>query len=90
MNKLLKLSVLVALAVGSSQLQAHSEHDKARFVATNGADDGSCDNVLRPCRSIAYAVSQANKGDRILVSSGEYKIESSEELFFLKSQLVPV
>jgi len=90
MNKLLKLSVLVALAAGSSQLQAHSEHDKARFVATNGADNSSCDNVLRPCRSIAYAVSQANKGDKILVASGEYSIETSEELFFLKSQLVPV
>jgi len=90
MNKLLKLSVLVALAAGSSQLQAHSEHDKARFVATNGTDDGSCDNVLRPCRSIAYAVSQANKGDRILVASGDYSIQSSEELFFLQSQLVPV
>lgn len=90
MNKLLKLSVLVALAAGSSQLQAHSEHDKARFVATNGANNSSCDNVLRPCRSIAYAVSQANKGDKILVASGEYSIESSEELFFLKSQLVPV
>ena len=69
---------------------AHSEHDKSRFVASNGIDKGRCDNVLRPCKTIAYAVSQANKGDKVLVASGEFTITSSEELFYLKSALVPV
>ena len=69
---------------------AHSEHDKARFVAETGKDTGKCDQVLRPCKSIAYAVQQANKGDKILVSAGEYTINSSEELFYLKSALVPI
>jgi choice-of-anchor B domain-containing protein len=69
---------------------AHSEHDKSRFVANNGVDKNRCDNVLRPCRTIAYAVKQANKGDKVLVASGEFTITSSEELFYLKSALVPV
>lgn len=69
---------------------AHSEHDKARFVATNGVDKDRCDNVLRPCKTIAYAVSQANKGDKVLVASGDFTITSSDKLFYLKSALVPV
>jgi len=69
---------------------AHSEHDKARFVAPQGQNIGKCDNVLRPCKTIAYAVSQANKGDKVLVSAGKYTVTTSEELFFFKSELVPV
>jgi choice-of-anchor B domain-containing protein len=81
----------VTSAILASHLAiAHSEHDKARFVAEQGKDTGKCDQVLRPCKTIAYAVQQANKGDKILVSSGEYTINSSEELFYLKSALVPI
>jgi choice-of-anchor B domain-containing protein len=68
----------------------HSEHDKSRFVSPDGSDNSRCDNVLRPCKSISYAVSQANKGDKILISSGEFQVTSSEELFYLKSSLVPI
>jgi choice-of-anchor B domain-containing protein len=81
----------ITLAILTNQLAfAHSEHDKARFVALQGKDTGKCEQVLRPCKTIAYAVQQANKGDRILVSAGEYTINSSEELFYLKSALVPI
>jgi choice-of-anchor B domain-containing protein len=81
---------IAGVLLTSSSLSAHSEHDKARFVALQGKDTGKCDQVLRPCKTIAYAVTQANKGDRILVASGEYIINSSEELFYLKSALVPI
>ena len=81
---------LLLFSVFSQYTFAHSEHDKARFVAPTGSDEGKCDNVLRPCKSIAYAVQQANKGDKVLVSSGKYSINSSEELFYLKSEIVPV
>lgn len=69
---------------------AHSEHDKARFVSPKGIDTGKCDHVVRPCGTIEYAVQQANKGDKVLVSAGKYSINSSEELFYLKSEIVPV
>jgi len=92
-----KLSLPIGIAIISiasfilpSNTFAHSEHDKSRFVDSNGVDKDRCDNVLRPCKTIAYAVSQANKGDKVLVSSGDFTITSSEELFFLKSALVPV
>ncbi|WP_286233371.1 choice-of-anchor B family protein [Thalassotalea sediminis] len=88
-------SILVAIAVlitalFSSQILAHSEHDRARFVAPDGQDIGKCDNALRPCQSIAYAVTQANKGDKVLVASGEYHINDANELFYLKSKIVPI
>ncbi|MGB2741701.1 MAG: choice-of-anchor B family protein [Cognaticolwellia sp.] len=81
---------VMATLLSSHLTSAHSEHDKARFVAPTGKDTGKCDQVLRPCETIAYAVQQANKGDKILVSAGEYTINSSEELFYLKSALVPI
>lgn len=85
-----KIFFVTAAMLASQVAIAHSEHDKARFVAEQGNDSGKCDQVLRPCKTIAYAVQQANKGDKILVASGEYTITSSEELFYLKSALVPI
>jgi len=90
MSRFLKpLSIFFLLSV-SLNSHGHSEHDKSRFVSPNGVDKGRCDNVLRPCKTIAYAVSQANKGDKVLVSSGEFEVSSSDELFNLKSSLVPI
>jgi len=74
----------------SSAVWAHAEHDRARFVAATGQDSGRCDSPVRACRSIAYAVKQANKGDKVLVASGEYSVGSGEDLFLLTSALVPV
>lgn len=92
-----KLSLPIGIAIISisslfisSNTFAHSEHDKSRFVAANGVDKERCDNVLRPCKTIAYAVSQAKKGDKVLVSSGTYSIESEDDLFYFKSGLVPI
>ncbi|WP_206484968.1 choice-of-anchor B family protein [Thalassotalea sp. G2M2-11] len=68
----------------------HSEHDKARFVAPQGQDIGHCANVLRPCKTIRYAALKANKGDKVLVASGTYKIEHIEDLFYLQSNIVPI
>lgn len=87
----LNLALLsVSMLIIPIDVLAHSEHDKARYVAPSGKDEGRCDNVLRPCNTIAYAVKQANKGDRVLLAAGQYKIETDEELFYLKSTLVPV
>lgn len=69
---------------------AHAEHDKARFVATDGKDVGRCDQPLRPCQTIAYAVKQANKGDKVLVAAGHYRLTDEEQLFYLSSDIVPV
>lgn len=88
-DSVLLLAALISLSLSGNAL-AHSEHDRARFVAHNGQDSGFCDNALRPCKSIAYAIKHANKGDRVLVASGEYQIADLEELFLLTSEMVPV
>ncbi|MGB2427314.1 MAG: choice-of-anchor B family protein [Alteromonas sp.] len=69
---------------------AHSEKEKARFVAATGADVGACNNRFRPCKTIAYAVQQANKGDSILVAEGEYPIADEQDLLYLISDMQPV
>ena len=32
---------------------AHAEHDKARYVAENGKDEGRCDQTVSPCKTIS-------------------------------------
>jgi choice-of-anchor B domain-containing protein len=79
------------LAIGYSQgVQAHAEHDKARFVASNGENKGSCNNRFRPCKTVTYAAQHANKGDTILVAQGQYVIKSEQDLLYFTGQIIPV
>jgi choice-of-anchor B domain-containing protein len=85
------IGVIMILAMGYSQgVQAHAEHDKARFVANSGADNGNCNNRFRPCKTVTYAAQKANKGDTVLVAQGKYSIESEQDLLYLTGQIVPV
>lgn len=84
------LGGIVLALISPLQVLAHAEHDKARFVATDGKDIGRCDKPLRPCQSIAYAIKQANKGDKVLVAAGHYQLTDEEQLFYLSSEIVPV
>lgn len=90
MKAISKWAIIGLCALNSGYSFGHAEHDKARFVAPTGKDIGFCDSAVRPCASISYAVQKANKGDKVLVASGEYTISSSEELFYLKSEIVPI
>ncbi|MBZ9609989.1 choice-of-anchor B family protein [Rheinheimera maricola] len=85
----LLLALLSSIFV-SPKVLAHAEHDKARFVAADGKDVGRCDQPLRPCQTIGYAVKQANKGDKVLVAAGHYQLTDEEQLFYLSSDMVPV
>lgn len=86
----LKLFVLTVPLLFSTASFGHAEHDRARFVSPTGADTGRCDNPVRACKTIAYAVRQASKGDRVLVAEGSYRVETDEDLFYLTGKLVPV
>src|SRR2546430_4400941 len=44
---------------------------RTRYVSPSGADVGSC-TQSSPCRTINYAVAQANSGDAISVARGVY------------------
>lgn len=80
----------VSLAFLSGNAFAHSEHDKARFVAQSGQDAGDCKNRFRPCQTIGYAQQQAKKGDKILVAQGFYNVTSPLELLSLTDAINPV
>ena len=81
--------MLLTLAF-SQGILAHAEHDKARFVANNGLDEGLCNNRFRPCKTVTYAAQQAAKGDKILVAQGQYQISSEQDLLYISGQVVPV
>ena len=83
MRLTISIAALALTAMISSQTSAHSEPEKNRYVSSNGVDSGACDNALRPCQSIIYAVQRAIKGDEVLGSSGNYQINSVEEIVYL-------
>ncbi|MFT4926667.1 MAG: choice-of-anchor B domain-containing protein [Phenylobacterium sp.] len=74
----------------SSNVLAHAEHDKPRYISEQGVDKGQCDEVKNPCKSLNYVAEHANKGDQVLVASGQYTINDADSLFYLLSELVPV
>ena len=76
--------------VSSGTAYGHSEHDKPRFVAADGRDTGNCEDRFRPCKTLGYAASRSNKGDRVLVASGSYPIGTADELFYLTSGIVRI
>lgn len=82
---------MMLFTLGLSQgIQAHAEHDKARFVAADGVDSGLCNNRFRPCQTVSYAAQQAAKGDKILVAQGQYQINNEQDLLYFSGAIVPV
>lgn len=75
------------LVVPALPLLAHSGAHPVRYVSTKGVDDGVCNKVSAPCRTIAYAVNQSSKGDKIHVAEGEYQVKGLD-IFFLLSDMV--
>lgn len=84
------LFVSLVLITNSTDIFAHADHDKARYVSADGFDSGKCDDPAVPCKSVSYAGLQSNKGDRIKVAAGNYIIDDVDTLFYLLSDLVPV
>lgn len=84
-----KLFVAGLLLLSHNTAFGHAEHDKARYVSPDGVDEGRCENYDNPCKTIGYASSKANKGDKVLVAKGQYAVKNLDELFYLTSQLVP-
>ncbi len=74
----------------SGNVFGHADHDKARFVSPDGSDIGKCDDAEKPCKTVSYAGLKSNKGDKILLSEGNYVIDDVDTLFYLLSDLVPV
>ncbi len=91
MNKVIYSGLVVfSLLSFNPSVLSHAEHDKPRYVAENGVDQGRCDSAKAPCQSIRYAAQHANKGDNIRVASGNYQIDDTDTLFYLLSQTLPI
>lgn len=88
--KSLYIPVMLVVLIFTSEILAHAEHDKARFIANSGVDKGKCDNPLRPCKSILYGLSHAAKGDRLLLAAGVYELTNIEQVLAFKSTLVSI
>ncbi|MCD6344394.1 MAG: DUF11 domain-containing protein [Anaerolineae bacterium] len=65
--------VLALVGTWDGPLVAHAQSGTgAIHVTTTGADTAGCGNVVTPCRTVQYAVDQANGGDDVLVATGDY------------------
>jgi parallel beta-helix repeat protein len=64
---LLGAMAAIVVATAGSALAASSA---TRFVSTSGTDAGDC--TAAPCRTIGYAVGQANAGDTVSIGTGTY------------------
>ncbi|MEP7706434.1 choice-of-anchor B family protein [Paraglaciecola sp. 25GB23A] len=90
LTRLFKGGIMLLTLAFSQGILAHAEHDKARFVANNGIDEGLCNNRFRPCKTVTYAAQQAAKGDKILVAQGQYQISTEQDLLYISGQVVTV
>ena len=64
------LALVCAAAVVAVAAGGASAAGIIRHVSTGGTDAGNC--VSSPCRTIGYAVGQANPGDTVSVAAGTY------------------
>ena len=80
-----RFALLPLLLLASLVAHAHSELEKPVFVAPGGQDSGRCHDISTPCKSLAYALSNAGKGNQIRVSIGRFEIRNVAEVFHLVS-----
>ena len=80
------LFAATVLAVGV----AAADEGTIRYVTEQGRDKGDCSLPVQPCRTIAYALSVASKGDAVRVAAGAYRVETAEDVFELASGALDV
>ena len=72
------------------KVQAHSEAHVARYVSIEeGKNEGDCKDSHKPCKTLAYALKKAAKGDYVRVAKGQYQV-NGDELFALLSEVIKV
>jgi len=60
------------------------------YVATSGADSGSCLDVSAPCRTLDFALQRVGKNGRIRVAAGDYTLRNPGDVFYLISGAIDV
>jgi len=88
----LGLAVLLAAACSLPALLAHEGQTPIHYVAPGGRDDSDCADRTRPCLTIPYALTRAEKGDEVRVAGGFFDFEPQDpaEVIQLLNRIVPV
>jgi choice-of-anchor B domain-containing protein len=76
--RLMSATLLLAGIALSTPASAHEDLLGTRFVDGAGDDTGDCDHNHDPCRTLSYALAQANVGDAIKLGAGTYDISGLE------------
>jgi len=67
------LSAAPGMASASTVASTPSDHAQTTlYVATTGRDTGSCTAATKPCATLAFALSRAAAGDRVVLEPGRY------------------
>ena len=85
----ISVSLLLAMFVSAPALP-HSGEDAPLYVASAGADSGTCLDAATPCRTIGYALGQLGKGGKIRIAAGQYPVTDREELFYLMNDAIEI
>ena len=79
-----------ALPLGFGSAALADSDEPPLFVSTKGVDAGSCQDLAAPCRSIDYALQRVGKNGQIRVATGDYALDSPENVFYLVSGAIDV
>lgn len=72
-KRMLATALVLAASSALPIVDATVTATQTRYAATSGSDLGNdCSNAALPCRTIQYAIDQANQGDVIQIAGGQY------------------
>jgi hypothetical protein len=83
MVRLARLALAIAIVIGPPARASHDESLGARFVQSGGVDAGDCLDHDAPCRSIGYALAQAEPGHTVKVGAGVFDMTGVDPESFL-------
>ena len=64
------MASLLCAALVLTIVPARADDGNPRYVSGASSDTGDCTNRFRPCRTLAYAIAMAGKGDSVMVAEG--------------------
>jgi len=67
-----RLSSFLILALVFLPRPAYAPPPMNRYVGVGGTDSGLCVTAFPPCATVAYAISQSNSGDTIMIGAGTF------------------
>lgn len=75
--------LLGLLAAGQAAMASHDDSIGARYVDGGGINAGECLDHHEPCRSLRYALAQAEPGNTVKVAAGIYYVGAVDPESFL-------